>query len=311
MLRRLEDAGLAVEAVEPGCAYFETAGVERLAGGLRAVLRRALDAAGPDWHPRVGAAGRRFAALAAASIAPPCRAVVVDDGEEALFLEPLPLDLLPLDHGRRRELSELGIRRLGQLARLPRASVADRLGAQGADAWQLAAGQDGAHVAPRRPPSELAEAIGFPEAVGNAVTLERTLRVLLDRLLARPERAGREVRQVAVGARLVGRGSWRRTLTLREPTAEVGRLRAALAPKLAELPAPALELRLEFGELTEATGWQEELVKPRGAGLRERLRDGLRQARAAAGVDAVCTVVEVAPWSRIPETRALLVPRDD
>jgi protein ImuB len=135
--------------------------------------------------------------------------------------------------------------------------------------------------------------------------------VLLDRLLARPERAGREVRQVAVGARLVGRGSWRRTLTLREPTAEVGRLRAALAPKLAELPAPVLELRLELGELTEATGWQEELVEPRGAGLRERLREGLRQARAAAGVDAVCTVVEVAPWSRIPETRALLVPRDD
>jgi hypothetical protein len=25
----------------------------------------------------------------------------------------------------------------------------------------------------------------------------------------------------------------------------------------------------------------------------------------------VCTVVEVAPWSRIPEARALLVPRDE
>ena len=28
-------------------------------------------------------------------------------------------------------------------------------------------------------------------------------------------------------------------------------------------------------------------------------------------MEAVCTVVEVAPWSRIPETRAILVPRDD
>jgi len=52
-------------------------------------------------------------------------------------------------------------------------------------------------------------------------------------------------------------------------------------------------------------------VRPRGARLRERLREGLRQARAAAGMDAVCTVVEVAPWSRIPEARAMLVPRDD
>src|SRR5919201_1334680 len=33
ILRRLEDAGFAVESAEPGCAYFETRGVERLYGG--------------------------------------------------------------------------------------------------------------------------------------------------------------------------------------------------------------------------------------------------------------------------------------
>jgi len=37
----------------------------------------------------------------------------------------------------------------------------------------------------------------------------------------------------------------------------------------------------------------------------------LERPSASAGVDAVCTVVEVAPWSRIPETRAILVPQDD
>ena len=40
-------------------------------------------------------------------------------------------------------------------------------------------------------------------------------------------------------------------------------------------------------------------------------REGLKQVRAGAGSGAVCSVVEVAPWSRIPEQRALLVPRDD
>jgi protein ImuB len=118
-------------------------------------------------------------------------------------------------------------------------------------------------------------------------------------------------RRVAVSARLVGGGSWRRAVTLREPTAERTRLRQALAPKLLELPAPAVELRLELGELTESVGTQAELVRPRGSRLRGRLREGLRQVRAAVGIDAVCTVVEVAPWSRIPETRAILVPRDD
>ena len=79
----------------------------------------------------------------------------------------------------------------------------------------------------------------------------------------------------------------------------------------AELPAPALKLRLEFAQLAEGTGEQLELVRAEGDALQGRLREGLRQVRAAVGAGGVSTVVEVAPWSRIPETRALLVPRDD
>ena len=105
-------------------------------------------------------------------------------------------------------------------------------------------------------------------------------------------------------------GSWRRTLTLREPSADPDRIRVALSPRLAELPAPVAELRLELVELTEPTGHQLELLAA-GAEDRSRLRDGLRQVRASTGSGSVCTVVEVAPWSRVPESRALLVPKDE
>jgi protein ImuB len=311
ILRRLEDAGLAVEPVEPGCAYFETQGIERLAGGLSSALRRALDAVGPFWEPRVGVAGRRFAALAAASVAPVGRALVVDDAESELFLEPLPLHLLPLGPERRDELTELGVKQLGELARLSHAAVADRMGREGAEAWRLLRGENDDRVEARRPPAEIAEALEFPEPVANELTLARAFSALLERLLAREERAGRMPRRLAVSARLVGGGSWRRTATLREPTSEPERLHQSLAPKLKELPAPAVELRLELGELTESVGTQAELVRPRGSRLRSRLREGLRQVRAAVGIEAVCTVVEVAPWSRVPEARAILVPRDD
>jgi protein ImuB len=134
---------------------------------------------------------------------------------------------------------------------------------------------------------------------------------LLDQLLARPERDGRFVRKVALAARLVGGGSWRRTVTLRDPTAERDRLKAALGPKLAEMPAPVLELRLELVELAQSRGDQLELVQAQGAVLQSHLSEGLRQVRASAGSGSVCTVVEVSPWSRIPESRALLVPRDE
>jgi nucleotidyltransferase/DNA polymerase involved in DNA repair len=315
ILRRLEDAGFGVEPGEPGTVFFESKGVERLYGGLEPALKRALAAVGTVWDARAGAAERRFAALAAANVARPGQALIVSDDRTRSFLAPLPLTLLPLERDRYEELEELGVRTIGQLAGLPGAAVAERLGSDGRRAWSLAGGHgtDGQdrRVSPRRPAAALYETLEFPEAVGNELTLRRGLGVLLDRLLARPERAGRPPRKVAVWARLVGGASWRRTVTLREPTADPARLRAALAPKLAELPAPALKLRLEVSELAEHTGEQLELVAAEGDVLQGRLREGLRQVKAAVGAGGVSTVVEVAPWSRIPETRALLVPRDD
>src|SRR5438067_13869196 len=311
ILRRLEDAGFAVEPAEPGTVYFESKGVERLYGGLEPALKRALAAVGTVWDPRVGAAERRFAALAAANVARPGQALIVSDDRTRSFLAPLPLQLLPLERDRYEELEELGVHTIGQLAGLPGAAVAERLGPDGRRAWSLARGERDGRVQPRRPATALHETLEFPEAVGNELTLRRGLGVLLDRLLARPERAGRPPRKVAVWARLVGGASWRRTVTLREPTADPVRLRAALGSKLLELPAPALKLRLEISELAEHTGEQLELVAAEGEVLRGQLREGLRQVKAAVGAGGVSTVVEVAPWSRIPEARALLVPRDD
>ena len=309
-LRRLEDAGFAVDPVEQGVVVFETKGVERLYGGARPALARALEAVGSGWDPRVGAAARRFTALAAASVARPGQILIVAEKEEESFLEPLPLSLLPLPPDRYAELEGLGLRRLGDFARLPQGAVAERLGVEGRNAWRLARGGRRAKVRGRKPAFELAEALAFPEAVANELTLRRALGSLLERLLARPERAGRPFRKLALAARLVDGGSWRRAVTLRDATAELTRLRSALGPKLVELPGPILELRLEAIELAEHTGQQLALVEPAGEEVGVRLREGLRQVRASTGAGSVCAVVEVAPWSRIPETRALVVPRD-
>ena len=309
-LRRLEDAGFAVDPVEHGVVVFETRGVERLYGGVQPALERALAAVGSGWDPRIGAAGRRFTALAAASVARAGQILIVAAKEEQSFLEPLPLSLLPLPPDRYAELEGLGLRRLGELARLPGGAVAERLGVEGRKAWQLAHGGRKAKVRGRKAAFELAEVLTFPEAVGNELTLRRALGSLLERLLARPERAGRPFRKLAVAARLVDGGSWRRTLTLRDATAEPTRLRAALGPKLSELPAPIVELRVEAVELAEHTGQQLALVEPAGEEADGRLREGLRQVRASTGTGSVCAVVEVAPWSRVPEARALVVPRD-
>ena len=152
----------------------------------------------PQWDARIGAAGRRFAALAAASVARPGQLLVVRDDEVGRFLAPLPLTLLPLERQRYDELEALGVRRLGQLAGLPGGAVAERLGPDGRRAWSLARGGAAARVRGRRPPAELAESLEFPEAIGNELTLRRALGALVETALARPERRDRFVRKVAL-----------------------------------------------------------------------------------------------------------------
>jgi protein ImuB len=311
ILQALEDSGFSVDPAQAGCVYFETRGVERLYGGLEPALKRALAAVGSTWDARVGAADRRFAALAAATVGRAGQVLIVSDDRVPEFLAPLPLELVPLEPRRRAELRELGVKKVGQLAGLPGGAVAERLGPDGRRAWGLARGGKASRVRGRRPPAEIVEALEFPEAVANELTLRRAFGALLETLLARPERRDRFIRKIALSARLVGGGSWRRSVTLRDATTEADRLKAALAPKLAELPAPALELRLELVELTDHDGRQLELLPAAGGELDVRLREGLRQVRASTGTGSVNQVVEVAPWSRIPEARALFVPRDD
>ena len=187
-------------------------GVERLYGGLEPALKRALAAVGTEWDARIGAAGRRFAALAAASVARPGQVVVVADEELPQFLAPLPLTLLPLERSRYEELEALGVRKLGQLAGLPGGAVAERLGPDGRRAWSLARGGTAARVRGRRPPAAVDASLEFPEAIGNELTLRRALAGLVDtgaraagaarplRPQARAGRAARERRLVAADA---------------------------------------------------------------------------------------------------------------
>src|SRR5256714_14517103 len=226
IVRRLEDVGFAVDPAAPGCAYFETSGVERLYGGLEPALKRALRAVGPEWDARAGAAKRRFAALAAANVARSGQALVVSDEHAREFLAPVPTNLLPLQARQQQELAELGITRLGELAGLPGGAVAERLGPDGRRAWSLARGGSSRRVRGRKPPAELFETLEFPEAVGNELTLRRSLGVLLDRLLARPERGGRAPRKLPLSPRPLRRRPW-------------GGNRAAPAPPPPPAPPPA------------------------------------------------------------------------
>jgi nucleotidyltransferase/DNA polymerase involved in DNA repair len=306
VLRALEGIGAAVEPHRPGLACFDAAALRPLHGGVEGVLaatRRALRR-----PARLGAGPTRFSALAAATRARSRRPEIVR-GEAADYLATLPVRLLRARAGTAglpEPLERLGIATLGELARLPDADLADRFGAAGVLAGTLARGGDMA-PAPRRPSEGLEELLELPEAASGP-QLERALGLLIARLLARRERRGRTLRAVALSASLVEGGTWRERLTFREALADPERMRLVLAPRLVTLPAPAETLRLAVERFGPPASDQRALLPEPSAARRGRLREGVRQARVAAGRDAALRVLAVDPGSRVPERRALLTP---
>jgi protein ImuB len=311
VLDRLERIGAAVESDRAGIAYFLARGLEGIHGGdLAGVLSAARRALGPG--ARLAAAPSRFASYAAALQVRPrrvARPLVVAPDEVRAFLAPLPAALLrvrPELQTLPEVLERLGIRTLGEVAALPARAVAERFGHPGLLALDLARGKD-TLLEPRRPPEPVSERLELPEAASGP-QLERALELLVARVLARPERRGRTLRGLAVSARFVAGGTWRASVTLRSASADPARIRLALVPRLAELPAPAGSIALEVAAFGPPAHDQGRLIDEEGAARRALLGEAVQQARQSAGDDAAMRILDVDPRSRVPERRAALAP---
>jgi protein ImuB len=321
ILRGLEGIGAEVESDRPGEAFFAIDGLRSLWGPRREdVLQRAGASIGRP--VRLAGAPNRFCAFAAATTAPSRRRRrtprVVQPGYERDFLAPLPVGLL--DGRLRTELGDpggrlvvtlerLGVATLGDLAALPRVAIADRFGALGLRARELASGRD-ARLQPRKPHEELVQAIGLPEAA-YGTQLDRALELLIERLIADPRREGRAIRSLRLEARLAGGGSWTARAAMRSATSSPERIGLALRPKLEELTAPATTLALRALELATSGADQGMLTRDPAEQRHERLAEAVRQVRATAGRDSVLRVLEVDPGSRVPERWATLAPYNE
>jgi protein ImuB len=311
VLGRIESIGGEPESDRPGVAYFDARGLRGIHGGsLDGVLAAARGVLG---RARLGVAPSRFAAWCAASQTLQRRPTLTVEGRRlAPFLGPLPVDLLrvrPELEGVPEVLERLGVRTLGELAALPAPALAERFGNPGLLARELAHGRD-APLMPRWPPEPVTERVELPEGVSGQ-QLERTLELLIARMLARRERRGRALRAVALSARFVAGGTWRTTVALRHASAEPERLALVLTPRLGELPAPAESLALEVEAFGAPAREQMRMLDDGSAQRRKRLAEAVRQARQAAGEGAALRVLDVDPGSRIPERRAVLAPFPD
>ena len=312
----LESIGAAVEPARPGLAYFEAGALRGLHGtdaGTIAAIRRAFPpgqaARSSGWRARLGGGPTRFCALAAALAVRSRRPLTLEGKGARRWLARQPVGLL----GFRAEteallepLARLGVRTLGELRELGRAALADRFGAAGVLAHRLACGED-TPLRARLLEERLGETLDVGEA-SSGPALERVLWVLVDRLLARPERRGRTLRALILSARLLAGGGWRERVVLRQALSDRRRISLALSVRLSALPAPAATLSLSVERFGPAGGEQEALLGDGRSARAARLREAVAQARVVSGQKAALRAVCVDPESRVPERRVVLAP---
>ena len=194
---------------------------ERAAVPWQADLGRALVAAAEEvgLPARAGVAASRLAARVAASL--PDTPTVVPAGGEAAFLAPLPLGRLSPEVEVAETLERWGIRSIGDLAKLPEAEVASRLGAAGARLHAVARGLDPRPLAPWSPPPCFREGLTLDWPIVHLEPFLFVGRAALERLAARLEARGLACTRLELSLRLEPDGTAERSLDLPAPTRDV------------------------------------------------------------------------------------------
>jgi nucleotidyltransferase/DNA polymerase involved in DNA repair len=127
---------------------------------------------------QVGQAKTKFVARVAAAVADPKTACSVPVGEEARFLAPYALSLLPLDKTMKRRLPLLGIETLGQYARLPRIAAWEQFGKHGRWLHDLSRGIDPRPLSPFKAPLRLTVSQQLEDGLVDRFALYRILECL-------------------------------------------------------------------------------------------------------------------------------------
>ena len=304
-----------VEEAAPGVVYADLGGLEGLyprPGDLeRALLADALPGLGAGLGARLGVAGARFTAYAAAHAAPP------GEWRRIATRTPRPSSRRCPPSGcrwTRRSRAGCGCsasRRWATSRRCRATPSRAQFGPAGGLAWLAARGRDPAPLRPRPFRERVRESAQAQPPLVSREAVERTVEQLLGRALRQPQMRRRFVRVVRVQATSEDEQAWVRTRVLKEPAGDRARLWTAIRPSLeaAELPGPIAELTLELGGLTAESGRQAGLFRDY-ARRREQLDEMVRHLKLRYGQSPLQRVIPIEPWSRIPERRHALIDYD-
>jgi DNA polymerase-4/protein ImuB len=192
--------------------------------------------------------------------------------------------------------------------------MAARFGPDGERAWRLATGESDAEdrtVRPRPPVPIVTCHLDLPAPITSRDALFAAIGHLVRQAFSQPDLRGRHVRQARLRAHLEGGTSWERVLAQRDPV-NADHLIEGITLRLESVEVPGVieSLSLELTGITSPVAHQELLLTELRPKRSQTLIEAIRQLKQRYGQSPIFRVLEVEPWSRIPERRHALVNYD-
>jgi DNA polymerase-4 len=290
----LADFSPFIEPVGIDEAYLDVTGFESLHGSIKQmaekIKRRVKGEVGIC--ASVGIASSKAVAKIASELSKPDGLIEVAAGEEASFLEPLPINKLP-GIGRKTEpiLRSLDIDTIGKLSLTSLAVLKSRFGVSGEYLHRVSRGIGDSAVEPPREAKSISRETTFARDTRNLTFLEATLRYLGERVGRELRQQNRQARCLTLKLRYADFTTITCSQTLRQAT-DADQTIFATGQRLLEraLAREKQAIRLigiGASNLVEA-GWQLDMLDPAGARL-ERLNRTIDRIRRKYGFSSIQT----------------------
>ncbi|MGQ9371189.1 Y-family DNA polymerase [Azospirillum sp. ST 5-10] len=184
---------------------LDVTGCAHLLGGESPLLRDLTDRlAAAGFESRAAIADTAAAAWAVARFAGSPRRAVPPGGQRAV-LDPLPVAALRLPPAAAEGLAAVGLRRIGDLHPVPRATLAARFGPEVGRRLDQALGRLDEPLSPHRPVPRHAARLAFAEPIATPEAIAAAVRRLLERLCAGLERTQEGARRLELAAYRIDR----------------------------------------------------------------------------------------------------------
>lgn len=249
----------------PEIAVLDIRGLRSLIGGAKQIassLRSRLRSAGFE-EIHIAIAANPDAAVAAARGLPDI--TIISPGEESTVLGPLPISFLSPPEELQETLAAWGIRTFAQLAALPDAGIAERLGTEGVELQKLARGLPSKPFVPFRDPEVFEASLELDHPLELIQPLSFVLGRLLNDICGRLREHGLAANEVAMRLALENRTDknptdkkpteWIRTIRLPFATREASTFLKLLQYDITAHPpqAPVLLVHLKIEPVAPRT----------------------------------------------------------